>query len=75
MVRESQLFFLPPQIYEVSRLVPQKSYENLKKFSWNRRMKGITMYRPIGYVCLDGNVFVFPGCITIYLEFHFHTTL
>ncbi|XP_065355893.1 acyl-coenzyme A diphosphatase NUDT19 [Calliphora vicina] len=61
MVREAKLSFLPPQVYELSRLVPYKSFDYLKQFSWDRRKKGITMYRPIGHVCTDGVVFVFPG--------------
>ncbi|KNC22246.1 hypothetical protein FF38_00605 [Lucilia cuprina] len=61
MVRQSKLFFLPPQVYELSRLVSQKSYDYLKQFSWERRKKGITMYRPIGHICTDGLVFVLPG--------------
>ncbi|KAM7352050.1 acyl-coenzyme A diphosphatase NUDT19 isoform 1-T3 [Cochliomyia hominivorax] len=61
MVHGSKLLFLTPQIYELSRLVPHKSFEYIKRFSWERRKKGITMFRPISYVCTDGLVFVFQG--------------
>lgn len=61
MVRDTELFFLPPQIYEISRFIPYKSYEYLKKFSVARHKLGITMYHPIGYFCTDGIVSILPG--------------
>lgn len=61
MVRDIELFFLPPQIYEISRFIPYKSYEYLKKFSVKRYKLGITMYHPIGYFCTDGVVSILPG--------------
>ncbi|TMW39306.1 hypothetical protein DOY81_015614, partial [Sarcophaga bullata] len=49
------------QFYELSRLVGCTRYNELKDYAWQRSKKGITMFRPIGYICNDGMVFVFPG--------------
>ena len=61
MLRDDQIFFMQPQIYELSRLVGYTCYKELKDYAWQRSKKGTTMFRPIAYICNDGMVFVFPG--------------
>lgn len=61
MCRNFEIFFLPPQFYEISRFIPYKSYSFLKSFAKERSGKGVTMCHPIAYSCTDGLVSVLPG--------------
>ncbi|XP_075154230.1 acyl-coenzyme A diphosphatase NUDT19-like [Haematobia irritans] len=61
MVKSSEIFFLPPQFYEISRFVPYKSHNYLRNFANERSAKGVTIYHPIIYNCTDGIVSVLPG--------------
>lgn len=74
MVKNMELFVLPPQFYEISQFVPHKSYEYLKNFAKERNGKGTVMFQPIVYICTDGSVSVLPGT-SIIAYFYFHPYL
>ncbi|XP_058981169.1 acyl-coenzyme A diphosphatase NUDT19 [Musca domestica] len=61
MVRNGDLFFMPPQFYEISRFMPYKSYDFLKNFATELSRRGVVINHPILYTCTDGAVSVLPG--------------
>ncbi|XP_061396331.1 acyl-coenzyme A diphosphatase NUDT19-like [Musca vetustissima] len=61
MVKNGDMFFMPPQFYEISRFMPYKSYDFLKNFAIERRGKGVAINHPILYLCTDGPVSILPG--------------
>lgn len=56
-----ELWFLPPQIYELSRLRGIKEYLRLLDFAIKRSGLGTTMYLPLAYDCEGTLVYVLPG--------------
>lgn len=52
---------MPPQVYELSRLIRCQCYKELKDFAWQRGKKGTTMFRPIVHICNDCMVSILPG--------------
>ncbi|XP_037927778.1 nucleoside diphosphate-linked moiety X motif 19 [Teleopsis dalmanni] len=61
MQQDGELFFLPPQIYEISRFVTVKDLFDLKEFAKQRSKKGVTLFLPVPYLCSDGMVVTYPG--------------
>ncbi|XP_030377052.1 nucleoside diphosphate-linked moiety X motif 19-like [Scaptodrosophila lebanonensis] len=61
LARLGELWFLPPQIYELSRLLAIRSYYDLLKFARHRSKLGTTLFMPISYMCSDNLVNVLPG--------------
>ncbi|EDW13470.2 nucleoside diphosphate-linked moiety X motif 19 [Drosophila mojavensis] len=59
--QNQELFFLPPQIYELGRLYSINDFQKLCHFASQRGQLGCTMFMPVGYVCSDGMVFALPG--------------
>ncbi|ALC39499.1 CG10195 [Drosophila busckii] len=59
--RLGEVWLMPPQIYELTRLLGIKSYRKLFDFSANRSRLGITLFLPVGYACSDGVLYVLPG--------------
>ncbi|XP_032581657.1 nucleoside diphosphate-linked moiety X motif 19 [Drosophila sechellia] len=55
------VWFMPPQVYELSRLVGIKAYQSLLEFATKRSGLGTTMFLPVGYNCQGSMVFVLPG--------------
>ncbi|KQS61884.1 uncharacterized protein Dere_GG21629, isoform C [Drosophila erecta] len=55
------VWFMPPQVYELSRLMGIKEYQRLLEFAIKRSGLGTTMYLPVGYNCQGSMVFVLPG--------------
>ncbi|XP_034474673.1 nucleoside diphosphate-linked moiety X motif 19 isoform X2 [Drosophila innubila] len=56
-----ELYFLPPQIYELSRLLSIRDYRKLQAFTVQRSKLGTTMFLPVCYHCTDNMVYVLPG--------------
>ncbi|KAM8715163.1 hypothetical protein ACLKA7_002243 [Drosophila subpalustris] len=56
-----ELWFLPPQIYELSRLLGIRDYHKLQAFAVQRSKLGTTMFLPVCYHCTDNMVYVLPG--------------
>ncbi|EDW78048.2 uncharacterized protein Dwil_GK24223 [Drosophila willistoni] len=61
LARLNEIWFLPPQVYELSRLLTIKDYESLLEFSKQRSRLGTTMFMPVAYVCGEAMVCVLPG--------------
>ncbi|XP_016975960.1 nucleoside diphosphate-linked moiety X motif 19 [Drosophila rhopaloa] len=61
LVDHGEIWLLPPQVYELSRLIGVKEYQNLLDFAIKRSRLGTTMYLPVGYDCQGSVVFVLPG--------------
>ncbi|XP_022224957.1 nucleoside diphosphate-linked moiety X motif 19 isoform X2 [Drosophila obscura] len=55
------LWFLPPQFYELSRLAGVGVYESLLGFATKRSRMGTTMFMPLVYACEGSMVYVLPG--------------
>jgi len=60
------VWFMPPQVYELSRLMGIKAYQSLLEFAIKRSGLGTTMFLPIGYNCQGSMVFVLPGMLKEY---------
>ncbi|XP_034099206.2 acyl-coenzyme A diphosphatase NUDT19 [Drosophila albomicans] len=56
-----ELWFLPPQIYELSRLQGIKDYKKLHAFAVQRSKLGTTLFLPVVYSCSDSLVYALPG--------------
>ncbi|EDW03191.1 GH10627 [Drosophila grimshawi] len=56
-----ELWFMPPQVYELLRLLCIKDYHKLLEFAADRSKLGTTMFLPVCYSCSDGLIFVLPG--------------
>ncbi|XP_017004832.2 acyl-coenzyme A diphosphatase NUDT19 [Drosophila takahashii] len=56
-----EVWFLPPQVYELSRLMGIKDYKSVLEFAIKRSVLGTTMFLPVGYDCNGSMVFVLPG--------------
>ncbi|BFF94076.1 nucleoside diphosphate-linked moiety X motif 19 [Drosophila madeirensis] len=56
-----ELWFLPPQFYELSRLVGVGTYNSLLDFATKRSSMGTTMFMPLMYACEGSMVSVLPG--------------
>ncbi|KAH8412292.1 hypothetical protein KR009_001024, partial [Drosophila setifemur] len=56
-----EVFLLPPQVYELSRLTSVKEYQSLLDFTKKRSRLGITMHMPVVYDCEGTIVYVLPG--------------
>nr|XP_045610966.1 acyl-coenzyme A diphosphatase NUDT19-like [Procambarus clarkii]XP_045610967.1 acyl-coenzyme A diphosphatase NUDT19-like [Procambarus clarkii] len=55
------LWLPPPQIYELSRLVQVKAYEELKRFAEQRGKLGFDRYMPVMIITSNGRLSVLPG--------------
>nr|XP_017108653.2 nucleoside diphosphate-linked moiety X motif 19 isoform X2 [Drosophila bipectinata] len=61
MTNLGEIWLLPPQIYELSRLMGVKTYKSLLDFAVKRSALGTTMFVPVTYECEGRMVFVLPG--------------
>ncbi|XP_017069628.2 LOW QUALITY PROTEIN: nucleoside diphosphate-linked moiety X motif 19 [Drosophila eugracilis] len=61
LVDLGEVWFLPPQVYELSRLMGIKEYQGLLDFAIKRSALGTTMFLPVSYDCKGSMVFVLPG--------------
>lgn len=61
LFQREELWFLPPQIYELSRLKGIQNYHKLHVFAVRRSKLGTTLFLPVGYNCTDTAVYVLPG--------------
>ncbi|KAH8319195.1 hypothetical protein KR067_013394, partial [Drosophila pandora] len=61
MTKLGEIWLLPPQIYELSRLMGVKTYTSLLDFAVKRSALGTTMFVPVTYECEGRMVFVLPG--------------
>lgn len=57
----SSVFLAPPQVYELSRLLPIQSYHELKDFAKRREPKGCERWLPIIATAFDGAISLMPG--------------
>ncbi|GFX81490.1 nucleoside diphosphate-linked moiety X motif 19 [Trichonephila clavipes] len=57
----NSLFLAPPQVYELSRMIPLQSYHDLKKFAKKRELLGCERWMPIISTAIDGAVSYLPG--------------
>ncbi|XP_035205052.1 nucleoside diphosphate-linked moiety X motif 19-like isoform X1 [Stegodyphus dumicola] len=55
------VFLAPPQVYELSRLIPLQSYHELKQFAKKREPNGCERWMPIIATAIDGAVSLLPG--------------
>ncbi|EDW27302.1 GL21101 [Drosophila persimilis] len=55
------LWFMPPQFYELARLAGVGTYKSLLGFATNRSRMGTTMFMPLLYACEGSMVYVLPG--------------
>ncbi|XP_054720302.1 acyl-coenzyme A diphosphatase NUDT19-like isoform X2 [Uloborus diversus] len=55
------VFLAPPQVYELSRMIPIQSYHELKEFAKNREPKGCERWLPIISTTMDGALSLLPG--------------
>ncbi|KAH8273633.1 hypothetical protein KR018_004973, partial [Drosophila ironensis] len=56
-----ELYLLPPQVYELSRLLGIQEYETLLNFAIKRSQLGTCLYLPVIYECEGKMVSVLPG--------------
>ncbi|XP_030569813.1 nucleoside diphosphate-linked moiety X motif 19 [Drosophila novamexicana] len=61
MYQHEELWLMPPQIYELLRLLAIPDYRKLLHFATQRSILGTTLFLPVGYNCSDGMVFALPG--------------
>ncbi|KAH8274167.1 hypothetical protein KR044_013335, partial [Drosophila immigrans] len=61
LYQHGELWFLPPQIYELSRLLNIKDYHKLQAFAVQRSKLGTTLFLPVVYSCTDSMVYTLPG--------------
>lgn len=61
MLRDSQVWYHPPQFYEFSRMSNFKKVKDLMDFASKREPQGSTLFMPVVYKCGDGMTFVLPG--------------
>lgn len=57
----NSIFLAPPQVYELSRLIPIQSYHELREFARKREPKGCERWLPIISTALDGALSLLPG--------------
>ena len=57
----NSIFLAPPQVYELSRLIPIQSYHELREFARKREPKGCERWLPIISTAMDGAVSLLPG--------------
>ncbi|XP_071035660.1 acyl-coenzyme A diphosphatase NUDT19 isoform X2 [Parasteatoda tepidariorum] len=55
------VFLAPPQVYELSRLLPLQSYHDLKQFAKKRETQGCERWMPIITTAEDGAISLLPG--------------
>ncbi|PRD32760.1 UNVERIFIED_CONTAM: nudt19 [Trichonephila clavipes] len=60
----NSLFLAPPQVYELSRMIPLQSYHDLKKFAKKRELLGCERWMPIISTAIDGAVSYLPAGIS-----------
>ncbi|XP_016945063.3 acyl-coenzyme A diphosphatase NUDT19 isoform X1 [Drosophila suzukii] len=56
-----EVWFLPPQVYELLRLMGIKDYKSLLDFAIKRSGLGTTMFLPVAYDCKGSMIYVLPG--------------
>ncbi|KAH8404925.1 hypothetical protein KR222_010669 [Zaprionus bogoriensis] len=61
LYERAELWFLPPQIYELTRLMQIKGYNQLKTAAVLHSKQGASLLLPVAYMCDDGTVYVLPG--------------
>ncbi|XP_023032199.1 acyl-coenzyme A diphosphatase NUDT19 [Drosophila willistoni] len=58
---DKQIWLPPPQFYELSRCLNFKSLTSLYDFAKQRSDKGLILFHPVMFKCLDGSVHLLPG--------------
>ena len=58
--REEKLWIAPPQVYELSRVSNFTKFDDLKKFSAERSLKGCRTWMPYIIPMADGQVSIYP---------------
>lgn len=67
----NSIFLAPPQVYELSRLIPIQSYHELREFARKREPKGCERWLPIISTALDGALSLLPGNFNSLIYFPF----
>lgn len=57
----NSIFLAPPQVYELSRMIPIQSYHELRDFAKKRETQGCERWMPIISTALDGAISYLPG--------------
>ena len=59
--KNEDIWLAPPQVYELSRLLNIKKYEELKKFTTKREKFGVERFLPVRLIANDGWISLLPG--------------
>ena len=58
---QERVFLAPPQVYELSRFYPFKSYDEFRQFIIRREINGCDRWLPVICTYIDGAVSALPG--------------